>query len=138
MWVAHVYDGIQALIPQLCHPLLPDPDKKSVPQLQLASLRALCSVIDNCSPRIHKWKGTILSAIAYSVVSLDDAEKAGKPGTAQIFLYREMLTLSLVSEARDLQEALREVYTKLERAVPDVQKVGFSMLLCGPAKLLIQ
>ncbi|KZV73557.1 hypothetical protein PENSPDRAFT_674505 [Peniophora sp. CONT] len=97
---------LKALIPQLCHPLLPDPDSKSVPQLQLVSLRALSCVISNCAPRIHKWKGTILAAIASCVVTLDDTEKSGKSAP----------------EAHDLREALREAYTKLESAAPDVRK----------------
>ncbi|VDC03965.1 unnamed protein product [Peniophora sp. CBMAI 1063] len=97
---------LKALVPQLCHPLLPDPARKSAPQLQLASLHALSCVTNNCAPRIHKWKGAIFAAIASCVVLLDDAEKAGKP----------------LPEAHDLRGALREAYTRLESAAPDVRK----------------
>jgi hypothetical protein len=54
----------QALIFQLMHPLLAIPNKRPGVILQLTSLRALGTVIQECSPRIENWRGTIIEGVA--------------------------------------------------------------------------
>lgn len=54
----------QALIPQLVHPLHAVPYKRTRVILQLSSLRALRTVIQQCSPRIESWKSTIIDGVA--------------------------------------------------------------------------
>jgi len=69
-------DQCQALIPQLTHPLHPVPYKKPHIALQLSSLRALGTVMQECAPRIQYWKGTIVEGVAKCWVALWDAKKA--------------------------------------------------------------
>jgi len=69
---------LKVLIPQLIHPLLPSlvgPSKG----MQLSSLRALHVLIDECSPRIPRWKGTILDAVAKCWVGIIESG-ADDPG----------------------------------------------------------
>jgi len=66
---------LKALIPQLTHPLHPTPYKKPRVTLQLASLRALETVIQECHPRIENWKGTIVEGVAKCWAVLWDDEK---------------------------------------------------------------
>jgi hypothetical protein len=66
----------QALIPQLMHPLHPVPYKKPHIALQLSSLRALGTVMQECAPRIQYWKGTIVEGVAKCWVALADAKNA--------------------------------------------------------------
>lgn len=54
----------QALVPQLTHPLIPLPLVEPRVDLQLASVRALAVVIEECKPRIAGWRLTILDAVA--------------------------------------------------------------------------
>jgi hypothetical protein len=65
----------QALIPQLVHPLHPVPYKKPRITLQLSSLRALETVIQECGPRIENWKGTIVEGVAKCWVVLFEGER---------------------------------------------------------------
>jgi len=78
---------LKALIPQLVHPLLPSFVSPSR-EMQLSSLRALHVLIDECSPRIARWKGTILDAVAKCWVGIIDSG-ADDPGTRgySFFLY---------------------------------------------------
>jgi hypothetical protein len=70
-------DQYQALIPQLMHPLHPVPFKKPHNiALQLSSLRALGTVMQECAPRIQFWKGTIVEGVAKCWVALRDTKKA--------------------------------------------------------------
>ncbi len=54
---------VQALIPQLTFPLVPDPANGASMEYKLSSLRALQAVMEACAPRIHRWRGMILGAI---------------------------------------------------------------------------
>jgi hypothetical protein len=65
----------QALVPQLMHPLHPVPYKKPRITLQLSSLRALETVIQECSPRIENWKSTIVEGVAKCWVVLSEGER---------------------------------------------------------------
>ncbi|KAH9059363.1 hypothetical protein EDB87DRAFT_1622556 [Lactarius vividus] len=67
---------LKALIPQLTHPLHPVPYKKSHIALQLSSLHALGTVMQECAPRIQYWKGTIVEGVAKCWVALWDANRA--------------------------------------------------------------
>jgi Tti2 family len=72
----------QALIPQLMHPLHAVPFKKPRVTLQLSSLRALGTVIQECSPRIENWRSTILEGVAKCWVVLLGEEQTDE-GTVQ-------------------------------------------------------
>ncbi|KAI0662893.1 hypothetical protein C8Q70DRAFT_477783 [Cubamyces menziesii] len=63
---------LKALIPQLVFPLLPAPENGASASYKLSSIRALRSVIQNCEPRIHKWRGAILEAILKCWVDIAD------------------------------------------------------------------
>lgn len=60
----------QALIQQLVHPLLPNEFKPTPLELQMSSLVALTTVIEECAPRIILWKGTILDGVARCWVNM--------------------------------------------------------------------
>jgi hypothetical protein len=62
---------LKALIPQLTHSLLPS-FVNPLRTMQLFSLRALGVLIDECSPRMHRWKGKILDAIGKCWVGIAD------------------------------------------------------------------
>lgn len=55
------------------HPLLPNPLNPPPLELQISSVQALVTLIDNCSPRMYRWKGTILDGIVKSWVTLVDS-----------------------------------------------------------------
>ncbi|KAJ7578575.1 hypothetical protein C8J56DRAFT_351967 [Mycena floridula] len=63
---------LKALVPQLTHPLNPNEFQKASQELQIASLRALRIVLEECAPRIEMWKGTILDAIVRCWVHSSD------------------------------------------------------------------
>ncbi|THU78784.1 hypothetical protein K435DRAFT_769146 [Dendrothele bispora CBS 962.96] len=54
---------LKALIPQLVHLLYPVPLRPTPVELQTNSIRALIRIINQCSPRIGTWKGTILDGV---------------------------------------------------------------------------
>ncbi|KAI0334924.1 hypothetical protein GY45DRAFT_1065421 [Cubamyces sp. BRFM 1775] len=64
---------LKALIPQLVFPLIPAPENGSSVSYKLSSIRTLHSVIQNCEPRIYKWRGTILEAIVKCWVDVGDS-----------------------------------------------------------------
>ncbi|KAI0363833.1 hypothetical protein BV20DRAFT_957501 [Pilatotrama ljubarskyi] len=66
---------LKALIPQLVFPLIPGPENSVPTAYKLSSARALCSVMRMCSPRIHKWKGTILEAVLRCWVDLANSSQ---------------------------------------------------------------
>jgi hypothetical protein len=86
--------GCQALILQLMHPLHPVPYKKSRITLQLSSLRALETVIQECSPRMENWKGTIVEGVAKCWVVLLEGERTGE-SEFQVLTLRLIRSLSL-------------------------------------------
>jgi len=93
---------LKALIPQLTHPLHPAPYRKPRVTLQLSSLRALETVIQECHPRIENWKGTIVEGVAKCWVVLWDEKKTDE-----------------VSE--ELRHGLRAICAKLWEAAPSVR-----------------
>ncbi|KAI0723544.1 hypothetical protein C8Q76DRAFT_723258 [Earliella scabrosa] len=54
---------LKALIPQLTFPLIPAPENGAGIVYKRSSVEALCEVLRVCTPRIHKWRGTIADAI---------------------------------------------------------------------------
>jgi len=94
---------LKALIPQLMHPLHPVPYQKSQHiTLQLSSLRALGTVMQECAPRIHFWKGTIVEGVAKCWVALWDTMKADE-------------------ESEQLRGALRDICAGLYKVAPSVR-----------------
>ena len=82
------------MILQLMHPLHPIPYKKSRITLQLSSLRALETVIQECSPRIQSWKGTIVEGVAKCWVALLEGERTDE-SEFQVLTLRAVQSLSL-------------------------------------------
>lgn len=93
---------LKALIPQLTHPLHPAPYKKPHLTLQLSSLHALGTVMQECAPCMQYWKGTILEGVAKCWVALWDAKEA-------------------VEESENLRGALRGVCAELYKVAPSVR-----------------
>ncbi|KAK0498934.1 hypothetical protein EDD18DRAFT_1460945 [Armillaria luteobubalina] len=65
---------LKALIPQLVHPLYPNSVRPTPVVLQKHLLIALVTVINECSPRIGRWKGTILDGVGRCWVALQDVD----------------------------------------------------------------
>ena len=84
----------QALIIQLMHPLHPVPYKKPRITLQLSSLRALETVMQECSPRIENYKGTIVEGVAKCWVALLEGERTDE-SEFQVLTLRAVQVLSL-------------------------------------------
>jgi hypothetical protein len=82
---------LKALIPQLTHSLLPSLVNQSR-DMQFASLRTLGVVVDECAPRMPRWKDTILDAIAKCWVEIIDTgvEDSGKHYRAILYIERLM------------------------------------------------
>ncbi|KAH9991620.1 hypothetical protein BJV74DRAFT_884788 [Russula compacta] len=93
---------LKALVPQLTHPLHPVPYKKPHIRLQLSSLHALETVIQECDSRIENWKGTIVEGVAKCWVVLWDGEKTDE-------------------ESDELRYALRVVCARLLDVAPSVR-----------------
>ncbi|KAI0276156.1 hypothetical protein BGY98DRAFT_1090357 [Russula aff. rugulosa BPL654] len=100
---------LKALIPQLMHPLHPVPYKKPRITLQLSSLRALETVIQECSPRIENWKGTIVEGVAKCWVVLLEGERTDE-------------------KSEELRLALRAVCARLWEIAPSVRKEYIRLL----------
>jgi len=62
---------LKGLIPQLIHPLLPSMVSPSR-NMQLSSLRALGVLVDECAPRMPRWKGTVIDGVAKCWVGIVD------------------------------------------------------------------
>ncbi|CAL1702039.1 unnamed protein product [Somion occarium] len=90
---------LKAIIPQLVFPLTARLENSSSPQLQITSLRALQVTIQECAPRMHKWKSTVMSAVAQRWVILQDTGEDNE-------------------DVRLLQKELREVTQCLLQACP--------------------
>jgi len=106
---------LKALIPQLTHSLLPSLVNQSR-DMQFASLRTLGVVVDECAPRMPRWKDTILDAIAKCWVEIIDT------GVED-------------SDSRKVKGALRDVCSKLARACPSVLQEGYHQLLSLDASI---
>jgi len=102
---------LKALILQLMHPLHPVPYKKPRITLQLSSLRTLETVVQECSPRIEDWKGTIVEGVAKCWVALLEGERTDE------------------SEFQVLTLRVRAVCTGLWEVAPSVRKVSSRILL---------
>ncbi|KIM83994.1 hypothetical protein PILCRDRAFT_68800, partial [Piloderma croceum F 1598] len=103
---------LKALIPQLIYPLLPSLVGPSR-EMQLSSLRALHVLIDECLPRMPRWKGTILDAVAKCWVGIIDSG-VNDPGT---------------------RAALREVCSKLALVCPSLLQEEYPQLLSLDANM---
>ena len=62
----------QALVPQLVHPLLPGVGNAAPTHLKISSAHALATIVDECAPRMHQWKGTILEGVGKCWVTVVD------------------------------------------------------------------
>ncbi|KAF7982341.1 hypothetical protein HWV62_29056 [Athelia sp. TMB] len=100
---------LKGLIPQLTHPLLPK-IVASPSSLQLVSLQALSVIVKACAPRMHRWKGTILEAVAKCWVVIHD------------------LAIDDAS-VQELKKALRHLCMELGKACPSVYGDEYSKLL---------
>ncbi|KZT12651.1 uncharacterized protein LAESUDRAFT_640616 [Laetiporus sulphureus 93-53] len=102
---------LKAIIPQLVYTLVPMPENRASKQFQLSSLRAMCSVIRVCAPRMHKWKRIILEGTLKCWVSLVDIGADDDRGCSQ------------------LMSALRKVCGCLLEACPSLAQDEYARLL---------
>jgi hypothetical protein len=117
---------LKALIPQLTHALLPPPAVPSLTQpldvdlrLKVSSLRALCTCIETCAPRMYLWKCNIIDAIGRAWASVMDIE-------SDTPLADETGASSLVSEYKTL---LQMTYIKLAEACPSIIQEEYQQLI---------
>ncbi|KAK0467886.1 uncharacterized protein EV420DRAFT_433076 [Desarmillaria tabescens] len=95
---------LKALVPQLVHPLYPNSVRPTPVVLQKHSLIALVTVINECSPRIGGWKGTILDGVGRCWVALQDVDPSRNDDGA----------------CEELKELLRSTCKQLANACPSV------------------
>ncbi|KIP09815.1 hypothetical protein PHLGIDRAFT_34198 [Phlebiopsis gigantea 11061_1 CR5-6] len=101
---------LKALVLQLVHPLVPGPENPDT-AFQLASVCALVVLMEECAPRMQKWKGTILDGVCRRWVNLVES------GVADEY------------DARALKKALRDTCEVLARVCPSVAKEEYCRLL---------
>ncbi|PBL02090.1 hypothetical protein ARMGADRAFT_1071590 [Armillaria gallica] len=95
---------LKALVPQLVHPLYPNSVRPTPVVLQKHSLIALVTVINECSPRIGGWKGTILDGVGRCWVALQDVDPSRNDDGA----------------SEELKDLLRSTCKELANACPSV------------------
>lgn len=119
---------LKALIPQLTHALLPP----AVPsptrpldvdlRLKVSSLRALCTCIETCAPRMYLWKCNIIDAIGRAWASATDIEYEGhtqladETGASSLALeYKILLEMTCIKLAEACPSIIQEEYQQLIR-----------------------
>ncbi|OCB84534.1 hypothetical protein A7U60_g8520 [Sanghuangporus baumii] len=108
---------LKALIPQCIHSIILNELVPRSRSLEVAALRALLSVIQACSPRMHCWKGTIIDGVGkYWVMSCESQEKTKE----------DEIAYSLV----------RDIFTELSKACPSVLEDEYPRLLQVEPNLL--
>ncbi|KAG2345054.1 hypothetical protein BDR05DRAFT_931074 [Suillus weaverae] len=119
--LAHIGIGaarwLKALIPQLTHTLLP-PAVPSLTQpldvdlrLKVSSLRALCTCIETCAPRVYLWKCNIIDAIGRAWAGAMDSEYEGASSLASE--YKTLLQMTCVKLAEACPSIIQEEYQQL-------------------------
>ncbi|KAG2130971.1 uncharacterized protein EDB93DRAFT_945759 [Suillus bovinus] len=124
---------LKALIPQFTHALLP-PAVPSPSQpldvdlrLKVSSLRALCTCIETCAPRMYLWKYNIIDAIGRAWASAMDIEHERHTQLAD-----ETGAYSLASEYKKL---LRMTCVKLAEACPRIIQEEYQQLIAFDSAL---
>ena len=116
------------MVPQLTYPLVCAPDGATSVALQLSSAKALRTVISVCAPRMHKWKGDILSGVFRCWVTLVESGAGGNrtlfpnlphslPKLTSTRLY------AVAEETIALRETLQGICQDLAKACPSVVQV---------------
>ncbi|KAG1859001.1 hypothetical protein DFJ58DRAFT_726458 [Suillus subalutaceus] len=114
---------LKALIPQLTHALLPpavpsltrplDVDLK----LKVSSLRALCTCIETCAPRMYLWKCNIIDATGRawaSAMDIENTQLADETGASSLELeYRALLQMTCIKLAAACPSIIQEEYQQL-------------------------
>ena len=96
--------------------------------MQLSSLRALETVIQECHPRIENWKGTIVEGVAKCWVVLWDEKKTDE-GVFKCWLLLLSLMEWALAVSEELRHGLRAICAKLWEAAPSVRIVSFPLPL---------
>ncbi|OAX39247.1 hypothetical protein K503DRAFT_101001 [Rhizopogon vinicolor AM-OR11-026] len=113
---------LKALILQLTHALLspatyPTPSRDVNLRLKVSSLRALCTCIETCAPRMHLWKCNIIDAVGRAWVSAMDIELEGQfsqIGTGdQVLEYKALLQNTCIKLAKVWPRVIQEEYQQL-------------------------
>ncbi|KAJ8585420.1 hypothetical protein M405DRAFT_865407 [Rhizopogon salebrosus TDB-379] len=121
---------LKALIPQLTQALLPpDAAYPALPcyidlRLKVSSLRALCTCIETCAPRMYLWKCNIIDAVGRAWVGATDIELEGQASHSQ--LADDTGASSLALEYKAL---LQRTCVKLAEAWPKVIQEEYQQLL---------
>ncbi|TDL29607.1 hypothetical protein BD410DRAFT_780065 [Rickenella mellea] len=98
---------LKALVPQCLHCLGLTPETPVNPDMQSPALTLLGVVIDECQPRMHRWKGTIIEGVCKYWVNAVDS------GTANT----------------DKEICVRDVFRRLSNACPSIEKDEYARLL---------
>jgi len=106
---------LKALVPQLNYPLLPSLVSPSR-NMQLTSLRTLGVLMNACAPRMPRWKGTIIDAVAKCWVGIVDAG-IDDP------------------DSQKVKHTLRDVCSKLAVVCPSVMQEEYRQLLLLDARM---
>ncbi|KAL5488230.1 hypothetical protein ACEPAI_6338 [Sanghuangporus weigelae] len=108
---------VKALIPQCIHSITLNELIPHSRSLEVAALRTLLSVIQACSPRMHRWKGTIIEGVGqYWVMSCEGQEKT--------------------KEVEMVYSLVRDIFTALSKACPTVLENEYPRLLQVEPNLL--
>ncbi|KAG0700062.1 hypothetical protein DFH29DRAFT_808042 [Suillus ampliporus] len=106
---------LKALIPQLTHVLLPSAVPSPTPphdvdlRLKVSSLRALCTCIETCAPRMYLWKCNIIDAIGRAWAGAMDIEHA----SSLALEYKALLRMTCVKLAEACPSIIQEEYQQL-------------------------
>ena len=63
------------MIPQCVHCITLNENVPRTPALEKASLKALVALIQECEPRMDRWKGTIIEGVVKYWVTLVDRQE---------------------------------------------------------------
>lgn len=119
---------LKALIPQLTHALLPPAVSSPTRpldvdlRLKVSSLRALCTCIETCAPRMYLWKCNIIDAVGRAWASAKDIEYEGhtqlvdETGASSLELeYKTLLQMICIKLAEACPSIIQEEYQQLIR-----------------------
>ncbi|KAG1753218.1 hypothetical protein EDB19DRAFT_1668025 [Suillus lakei] len=114
---------LKALMPQLTHALLPSAVPSTQPvdlRLKVSSLRALCTCIEICAPRMYLWKCNIIDAIGRAWAGVMDIECEGHTQLADETgasclapEYKALLQITCVKLAEACPSIIQEEYQQL-------------------------
>ncbi|KAG6833583.1 hypothetical protein H0H87_004210 [Tephrocybe sp. NHM501043] len=132
---ARMFGGIdvatmQALIAQLVHPLKPNAVKPWPHDIQIASLRLVSILIEECGPCIPRWKTAILDGVARCWVTLMDSGETCRELTTFYHWDTRHESSEICSQANLVYE-LRHTCESLGKSIPSMMEVRLFTWTCS-------